>query len=593
MLENEMVWDLNQLVDNPEPEQIKKDLQKMLEHAQELKDKYYGKIRNFDAKELLDFIKEIEKFELEYEGTVMYCNLRYSSDSTDDISKQLHDTMRNATTKTGQMLAFTDVELGDLLKEKPEISQNPVLKEYRHFLDRKIRSVPYLLSEKEEQLIIIKDRNGIRAWSQIQGDWLSTKMFDIEIDGEIKTLSYGEIIGFYQSKNRDLRKRANKIVYSGLSKDELLWASAIRAVCSDHLQMCEWRKYPSTMTQSIIANDVKKETIDSLMKTIEKNVGIYRSYLTLKAKLMGFKKLGNWDIIAPLPESPDKEYTWKESRELVTEAYMGFDEQMGNWIDEMYQRNHIDGKPRKGKRSGAFCSTWFNGKSAYILQSFNGKIGDVYTQAHELGHAVHAYLGSRNQTPTNYEIGSCIAECGSTFGELLLTDLLLSKAQTNEERRAILTSILDEFGMAAFQVSARVWFEQSMYDALNEGIFLDGEKVSSLWTTSRDRIYGDTIEWLPEMHWEWTMKAHYYIPNYRFYNYPYVFAQLFVFALYRLYKHQGKEFIPKFKNLLAAGSSKSPWQLGKELGFDITNEDFWALGMKQAEEFIKLLENTM
>ncbi len=588
-----MIWDLNQLVDNPEPEQIKKDLQKMLEHAQELKDKYYGKIRNFDAKELLNFIKEIEKFELEYEGTVMYCNLRYSSDSTDDISKQLHDTMRNATTKTGQMLAFTDVELGDLLKEKPEISQNPVLKEYRHFLDRKIRSVPYLLSEKEEQLIIIKDRNGIVAWSQIQGDWLSTKMFSIEINGEIKTLSYGEIIGFYQSKNRDLRKRANKIVYSGLGKDELLWASAIRSVCSDHLQMYEWRKYPSTMTQSIIANDVKKETIDSLMKTIEKNVGIYRSYLTLKAKLMGFKKLGNWDIIAPLPGSPDKEYTWKESRELVTEAYMGFDEQMGNWIDEMYQRNHIDGKPRKGKRSGAFCSTWFNGKSAYILQSFNGKIGDVYTQAHELGHAVHAYLGSRNQTPTNYEIGSCIAECGSTFGELLLTDLLLSKAQTNEKRQAILTSILDEFGMAAFQVSARVWFEQSMYDALDEGIFLDGEKVSSLWTTSRDRIYGDTIEWLPEMDWEWTMKAHYYIPNYRFYNYPYVFAQLFVFALYRLYKQQGKEFTPKFKNLLAAGSSKSPWQLGKELGFDITNEDFWALGIKQAEEFIKLLENTM
>jgi oligoendopeptidase F len=132
-----------------------------------------------------------------------------------------------------------------------------------------------------------------------------------------------------------------------------------------------------------------------------------------------------------------------------------------------------------------------------------------------------------------------------------------------------------------------------MYDALDKGIFLDGEKISSLWTTSRDRIYGDTIEWLPDMKWEWTMKTHYYIPNYRFYNYPYVFAQLFVFALYRLYKQQGKDFALKFKNLLAAGSSKSPWQLGKELGFDITKRDFWELGIKQAEEFTKLLENTI
>jgi oligoendopeptidase F len=259
----------------------------------------------------------------------------------------------------------------------------------------------------------------------------------------------------------------------------------------------------------------------------------------------------------------------------------------------MFEKRRIDGEVRKGKRSGAFCSSWLAGKSAYILQSFNEKMGDVYTQAHELGHAVHAYLGSRAQKPSNYEVGSCIAECGSIFGELLLTERLLSKVETAEEKQAILANVLDQFGMAAFQVSARVFFEQSLYNAIEKGVFLDGDTVSEMWTTARDKIYGDTVDWLDVMKWEWTMKPHYYIANYRFYNYPYVFAQLFVFALYKLYQEQGAAFVPKLKNLLAAGSSKSPRDLGAELGFDITTEVFWEKGMKQAEEFINMLEETL
>jgi oligoendopeptidase F len=274
-------------------------------------------------------------------------------------------------------------------------------------------------------------------------------------------------------------------------------------------------------------------------------------------------------------------------------AYRQFDEEMGSWVDEMFERRHIDGEIRKGKTSGAFCSSWMAGKSAYILQSFNGRIGNVYTQAHELGHAVHAYQRSKaRQKPSNFPAGSCIAETGSIFGELLLTEQLLSKARTREEKQAILTTLLDEFGMAAFQVSARFFFEQGMYDSIKQGKFLDGETVARLWVAARDKIYGDSVDWLDVMKWEWTMKVHYYIANYRFYNYPYVFAQLFVFALYRLYKEQGKSFIPKLKRLLAAGASRSPRELASELGFDITNTEFWGKGIAQAQEFIDMLEKT-
>ena len=593
MTENEMIWDLSQLVENTEPTSIQKKLESMVTEAEKARDVYHGKIGSLDAKGLLELLEIKDTYILKFEGVIMYCRLMYSADSTDDIAKQLNDATRRAYMKVGQALAFIDIELGKVLAENPSLITDPVLAEYKHYLERIVRRVPHMLSETEERLVIMKDKNGINAWGMLQSDWLSTRTFDIEIEGETKTLPYGKIIGLYQSPDRDLRKRSNQTVYENLGKDEIVWSSAIRAVCEDHLRMCELRKYPTPMTQSLIANDVDQQTIDSLMRTIEKNVGLYQRYLGLKAKLMDLDKLANYDMVAPLPNAPDMDYDWKEARKEVVSAYIGFDEEMGGWVDEMFERRHIDGEIRKGKSSGAFCASWLAGKSAYILQSFNQRVGDVCTQAHELGHAIHAYLGSRAQKPSNYEIGSCIAETGSIFGELLLTERLLSKAKTKEEKQAILTNILDEFGMAAFQVSARVFFEQSMYDAIKRGEFLDGETVAKLWVTARDKIYGDSVNWLDVMKWEWTMKPHYYIANYRFYNYPYVFAQLFVFALYQLYKEQGESFIPKLKRLLAAGSSKSPHELGAELGFDITDETFWEKGMKQAEKFIDILEENL
>jgi oligoendopeptidase F len=593
MTKDEMIWDLSHLVESTSLALIQKKLKSMVAEAKKIRDTYHGKIGRLDAKGLLELLEMRDTFTLKFEEATMYCYLMYSADSTDDIAKQLNEAARRASMRVGEALVFLNIALANLLAENPLLVTDPVLAEYKHYLERILRRAPHMLSETEERLIIIKDKNGIKAWQMLQSDWLSTRTFDIEIEGETKTLPYGEIIGLYESPDRDLRKRSNQIVYGNLGKDEIIWASAIRTVCEDHLQMSELRKYPTSMTQSLIANDVDQQTINSLMRTIEKNVCLYQRYLRLKAKLMGLDKLANYDLVAPLPNAPEMNYGWMEARREVVDAYMEFDEEIGVWVDEMFEKRHIDGEVRKGKESGAFCADWLAGKSAYILQSFNGKMGDVSTLAHELGHAVHAYLGSRAQKPSNYEIGSCIAETGSTFGELLLTEQLLSKTKTKDEKQPILTRTLDEFGMTTFQVSARVFFEQNMYEAMERGEFLDGEAVAKLWVAARDKIYGNTVDWLDVMKWEWTMKPHYYMANYRFYNYPYVFAQLFVFTLYQLYKEQGESFVPKLKRLLAAGSSRSPRELGAELGFNITDVTFWEKGMEQAEEFINMLEETL
>jgi oligoendopeptidase F len=594
MTESErMSWDLSQLVKVDDPGYIEERMKAAVKEMEDFRKIHRGKIISFDAKQAFEMLDEIDRLQLEYEGPFVYAQLAYSADMNSDVNKHLFGVFRNAATEFMQAFAFVDLELGKLLSEKPEIVNDPAIGEYKHVLERIQRRIPHMLSEAEEQLTLAKDQNGVRAWSVLQGDWLASQTYEIEIDGEMKTLPYGEIVGLYEHPDRDLRKRAHEVVYEGLSKDDIVWSSALRSVFTDHLTMVKMRKWPSPMTQSFISNDVDEDTITALMNTIEKNVGAFRRYLKLKAKALGLETLGNWDIDAPIPTTSTKKYTWEEAQKLNVDSYNAFDKESGEWMNEMYERRHIDAMVREGKRSGAFCATWHAGESAYVLQSFNGTVGDVYTSAHELGHALHAYLGTRSQKPSNYEIGSCIAETGSNFGELLLTETLLGQIDSNDEKKVILGSVLDSFTGGAFQVSTRVWFETSLYGAILKGKFLDGNTISDLWVQARTKMYGDAVEWLPIMRWWWTFKLHFYMANYRYYNYPYVYAGLFVYAMYKLYKEQGKEFVPKFKALLAAGSSKSPRELAAEIGFDITTEEFWQKGIDQFSEFIDMFEKTL
>ncbi len=593
MANDEMKWDLSQLVEVDDPDFISERLKAAGKAAEEFRERYRGKIIGFNGKQVSELLDEADKLTLEFEGYFKYANLMYSADMNPPVAKRLYDNMTRAAMVLQQNTAFIEIELGKLLQKSPKLVDDPAVVGYKHKLERIRRKIPHMLTEEQEQLIIAKDKNGVDSWEQLQGDWLATRTYEIEIGGKKKALPYGEVIALYENPDRDMRKRAHQVVYSNLGEDHIIWSAAVRAICSDHLEVCKMRKWPSPMTQSLVANDLDEETIDALMKTIEKNVGAYRNWLKLKAKTLGLERLGNWDIYAPLPNMPERKFTWADSRKVVESAYTDFDAESGKCMAEMYSKRHIDAEVRNGKRSGAFCSTWHKGKGAYVLQSFNGMMGDIYTQAHELGHALHAYLGTRAQKPSNYEIGSCVAETGSIFGELLLTEKLLAQAKTKQEKQAILATVCNEFGEAAFQVSTRVWFETMMYEAIEKGQYLDGEKVSELWVKARDKMYGDSVEWLPEMKWWWTFKVHFYMSNYRYYNYPYVYAQLFVYAMYRLYKEQGKRFVPKLKALLAAGSSKSPRQLAAEIGFDITKEEFWQKGIDQFAEFVGLFEKTL
>ncbi len=593
-LENEIAWDLSELFPGSNHPKVAETQKSLMILADNLVNKYKGKINipNFSVNDLLSLIQEKESFLADFSELRSFSELSFAANMTLKENQELHSKITSFLTDLQKKIAFISLEMGKYVFEHKNIIQDPILSNYKHHLEIILRNYPHQLSEIEEQLILEKDQFGVEAWSQIQGSWLNTRMIDVEVEGELKSLPYGKANGLLNHPDRKTRTSANKGIYGLLGKENDIYSSALRNMCGDWLKTSKRRKYDSVMHQSLIASDLNQSTIDNLMNTIEKNVGLYRIYLEYKASLMNLPKLGCEDVVAPLPESNHKKIDWKSAKDMILKAFGNFDKEFKKIADEMYERNHIDASPRYGKRNGAFCSDWYKGRSAFVFTSYNNDLNSVYTLAHELGHAIHAYFNTKNNSISNTDISMVVAETASIFCELLMTDLFLNDESISKaEKRLILTHILDEAGMATFQVSARVWFEQSLYDSIEDSVHLDGETISKLWCNARNRIYGDAVEWFDEMRWEWAMKPHYYIPNFRFYNYPYVYAQLFVYALYQIYKKEGVEFIKKFKKILSVGSTLSPKEVGEIIGFDITKPEFWELGMKQYEYFVKELES--
>lgn len=592
MTENEIAWNLSEIFSSRDDPRISKNMDALQKQVDEFVSTFKGKINTdtFSAENLYELFKKQEKFDADIDEILTYAQLSYDANMIIPESEALKKKVDDFITETSKTLAFFTLEIGKLIHNKNELIDDTILKDYKHYLEKIKRSVPHLLSEIEEQLILEKDQYGIKAWSELQGKWLNTREFEVMVEGKLKTLSYGEANSLITHPDRETRISTNKSIYGLLGRDQEVFSTALRSICSDWIKNSKRRNYKSPMHHSLIMNDTTQVIIDNLMKVIEENVGVYQRYLSLKAKVMKLPKLTCADVRAPLEAPSMKKRMWDEAKELVLEAYGKVDGDFKKFVKDMFDKNHIDAAVRKGKRNGAYCASWYKGKTAFILQSFTGALNEIYTLAHELGHAVHDYLASNEQSFFNLHPGYTVAETASTFGELLMTDLLLAKAESKDEKRAILAHVLDDTGQAAFQVSARVFFEQSLYEAIEKGENLDGPTISKYWCAGRDRIYGDSVEWFDEMIWEWTMKPHYFFPNFRFYNYPYVYAQLFVFALYRVYKEEGQPFIPKFKKLLSAGGSLSPIDLANLVGLDITKPDFWKLGINQIEEFVNEFE---
>ncbi|MFW9890995.1 MAG: M3 family metallopeptidase [Candidatus Thorarchaeota archaeon] len=586
MTKSEVSWDLSPMVNGKSPEEVKKLYDSLVKEAEEFATKYMDRISSMDVSEIKKMLTEYEVFSVKVQDASGYGKLRFSAQSTDKEAAQLNDWSKETTSKIDQMQKPLFLKLGQLVQERPELIDDQTLGSYKHYLERLKAHAPYRLSEAEERVIIQKDLYGIQLVSQMRNAWVSEKLFDIELDGEKKTMPFPQLDALRMHPDREVRRMATRVLYKSLADDKLLHGSALRSICADHVSMTKLRGYPNPMSKALLDQDVDEETVHSLLSTIENTSDRFREFLSLKTKFMGVDKLEGSDLVAPFTEDLVWKFNWQEARKIIVESFGSFDREIGVIVDNMFKEKRIDAANRSGKTYGAFCSRHVGAKSTFVLTSYNDTMSDLYTLAHELGHSVQNHLTFHKQTPLNYSTSSCLAEMGSIFGELLLTDTILKISESKEQKVEILAHVLGTFFYIVYYVGVRALFETSLYDTILDGKFLDADTACEVWKEAKKRICGDSVVWNEFMEMEWARFGHTFIPNYRYYNFSYSFAQLLVFALYELYQQEGESFVVRFKELLAGGNTKSVREHLSDFGFDITDPGFWELGAKQANRFL-------
>ncbi len=454
-----------------------------------------------------------------------------------------------------------------------------------YYLQKLRNFKPYTLSEAEEQIINLKDVNGISAVVTLY-DMITNKFeYTLTVDGETKTMTREELSTYVRSSDPDVRKAAYDELYRVYGKEGTLLAQIynyrVRDWANEQLQL---RKFDSPIAVRNLINDLPDTVVDTLLDVVAEEARVFHRYFKLKAKWLGLEKLRRYDIYAPLSKS-SKKIDYDTAVNMVLETFDGFSAEVGQQARRVFADRHIDSEVRPGKRGGAFCASILPEQSPYVLINYTGEVRDVATLAHEMGHAVHAMMAQEHSVLT-FHSALPMAETASVFSEMLLTDRLLSEEKDPAVRRDLLAAALDDAYATVLRQAYFVLFEREAHEML-----LAGKSVADLnsaYMANLHRQFGDVLDISDNFRWEWISIPHiYHVP---FYCYAYSFGQLMVLALYRRYKEQGEAFIPQYLKILSYGGSASPTHILTEAGIDVSDPEFWRGGFRVLKEMIDELE---
>ena len=456
----------------------------------------------------------------------------------------------------------------------------------RYYLESVRRFTPYTLSEAEEKIINVKDVNGVNGHLTVYDMLTNDFTYDVELDGEIKTVTRTEASVMAHDADPKVRAAAYQALNKVYAEHGGVLGQLYSYVVGDwNAEKVTVRGMPSAISARNLINNLPDDVVDALLSSVKNNAPLYHRYFGLKAKWLGLDRLRRYDVYAPLGDV-DKAVPFAEGVKQVLETMTTFSPQMAKLAERVLAENHLDSEVRKGKDTGAFCYGVVPDKTPWVLVNYNNRLDDVSTLGHELGHAIHSMLAA-DHSPLTFRSSLPLAETASNFIEILLLKRWLAEETDPTARKSLLAKFVDDSYASILRQSYFVLFEREAHQMIEAG----GATVEQLSATYLENLkdqFGDSIELSDDFRWEWTSIPHnYHVP---FYCYAYAFGLLLVLALYREYERTGEAFVPKFLKILSAGGSVAPIELLDEAGFDIRTEAFWQGGFDVIREMISELE---
>jgi oligoendopeptidase F len=580
-----ITWDLSDLFASHDDPRLEEELARCRQGAEDFGARFRGTIDvpgGPPPAHLLAGLRKLEEISEALGRVGSYAMLLYASDTAREEYRNLQQKAEQRGTEIQNALLFFHLEWLNLDEAAAaRLLRDPSLAPYRHYLEVARRFRPHKLTEVEEKIVNEKDNTGRNAFGRLHTELTADLAFPLEMDRVKKDLTLSEVLALFHRPERDLRRRAMETLFGVLERHRQVLAFVYDTLVQDHLTMDRLRRYPHPMAERHLGNEIDAEAVEQMLKVTEANSPVAQDYFRLKAQLLELPRLALYDQYAPVGQSlPGCDYA--RAQAAVLEAFGAFAPAFRGIAEDFFRLGWVDAELRKGKRGGAFCASPSPAVHPYVLMNYTDNLRDVMTLAHELGHGLHGYL-SRKQTYLQYDTPLTTAETASVFAEFLVFDHLVGAEPDPAVQLTLVCSKIEDTFATVFRQSALTAFERLAFERRLAGRFTP-EALGEAWLEANRRYYGDAVE-IPEGYrWGWS-----YIPHFihtRFYCYSYVFGELLVLALYRMYKEQGQAFVPKYIGLLEAGGSAAPEALLAPLGVNFRDAGFWQKGFDEVRGLV-------
>jgi oligoendopeptidase F len=577
-------WSLTDLFPSQDNSELERAFQTLEQRVSKFESHRDSLKPDMDVEEFMQILTESEQTTRLAHRLYAFAGLAFSADTQDQDIQALMGRIQQFMAELSNRTLFFDLWWKEV-DDKSAKRFMDVAGDYRYYLEEMRHFKPHTLTEPEEKIINLKNVTGVEALTNLYDAITNRYAFKLEVEGEIKELTRGELMSYAQGPDADLRAKAYQELYRVYGEDGKILGQMYQTVVRDwHNENTNLRNFSSPISARNLFNDIPDEVVDTLLEVCRKNAGIFQRFFKLKARFLGMERLRRYDIYAPVAKA-DKKYEFGQAVEMVLDSFENFDPKMAILAKRVFDESHLDSEVRKGKRGGAFCWSVEPSLTPWVLANYNGKPRDVATLAHELGHAIHAML-AEGHTAFTYHSSLPLAETASTFGEMMLVDKLLTEEKDEAVRRDMLFRQVDDAYATIMRQAFFALFERQAHEMVQDNAPVD--EISKAYMENLGEQFGDTVEISEEFKWEWVSIPH--IFHTPFYVYAYAFGQLLVLSLYQQYQAEGETFKPKYFKILSAGGSESPEKILKDAGIDIRSATFWQGGFDVISSLVEQLE---